>query len=175
MTLLPFWKMKIYPMFSYSRSHLFHMTNARRLAAASSRSWPHIVAVLKLKNCKGSALAQALQFWLLVTTIPVWRHGEFTCENRAEQKWWLVIFVSARDAFIPPLCMWPRVVVIIGRVDAPIVSRHVLWVVHTNKCGSIQLLASYYTTDIRYSGTKLQHIHRRRTRGVKGGHGPPTF
>ena len=74
------------------------------------------------------------------------------------------------------LCTCGRwVVIIMGRVDAPIMSRHVLWVIHTNKCGSIQLLASYYTKDIRYSGTKLQHIHRRRTRGVKGDHGPPHF
>ena len=52
--------------------HDFLHTIARRLA--SSRSWPHIVAVLKLKNCnilKGSP-AQTLQFWSLVTTIPVW-------------------------------------------------------------------------------------------------------
>ena len=26
------------------------------------------------------------------------------------------------------------------RVDASIMSRHVLWVIHTNKCGSVQLL-----------------------------------
>ena len=50
----------------------FLHTNACWLV--SLRSWSHIVAVLKLKNCdilKGS-LAQALQFWSLVTTIPVW-------------------------------------------------------------------------------------------------------
>ena len=41
-----------------------------------------------------------------------------------------------RNVRPPEFGVYPRAY----RVDAPIMSWHVLWVVHTNKCGSVQLL-----------------------------------
>ena len=103
--------------------HVIFYTYTNRHRLVSLRSWPHMVAVLKLRNCDilKWSLAQTLQFWLLVTTISVWCrdpqgspmkncHWNLLCKVYGNKSDDSAFFVHACDTFIPPLwCMCGRI------------------------------------------------------------------